>query len=548
MRRGRLVRCSLAMFFIAILVAIGLWTLSPGYTREDTYSLRQHGLSSTTNSYRRPNQAPLSGPASLTSRETTPRSTSVATYSPQVSLELRKWNDTSKSLTSSMKHSSVEEIVSGAATREFIAELHRPKTTSPKATAEQSFVIVQEYSDQLSVAMLGYMQLAQVADSLGLSIVEPFIQRSRVIGIPKQNDTSVPSLSDFFNFTVFQCLLHQCSVLHQPERRVHTFQDFLVQSSRRLVTIKLYKTHTPELRNTLYPCNASSDDYHIEASLNSHLNKAGAELSDQSGQRFSVTGSFCIQVDTFFPVSVQSIFVNVSRMFNKQYATYSGVHETSVHFTLVLLGLWSFCSIHPARYSIYDPSIEFQSHSCKGYALLPHSNLVISFAEAFISSLNVTKPLIAVHLRFERLLRAAYTNKVYQSRNLFFAECVGHIRAVLKHVLITKNSTIILVHDMKEYGSIAAKLHPDRRKLAQKVMIEKLTDLGLKVVSFNPKDPQFEGAPDEQTFAALVEQEALTMADQLVAVGGGFYQQNVVERFLQTHENKNLHVVCKNTI
>ena len=539
---------------VTVIVVAIVWILSPSYTREDTYSVRQYMYvsNSKTDSDRRPIQAPSSGLTTLTSHERTPRSTSVATHSLSVSPEPRKRNDTSlrsKSLASSMKHWS--EIVPGTAVtnaRESIPALHRAKTTSPKATAERSFVIVQEYADQLSVALLGYMQLAQVADRLGLGIVEPFVHRSRITGIPKEDGTNVPSLSDFFNFTAFQGLLRQCSVLHQPERHVHTFHDFLVQSSRRLVTIKLYKTHAPELRNIVYPCNASSDDYHIETSLNSHLNRAEAELSDQSGQGFALTQSFCIQVDTFFPVSVQSILVNVSRVFIKHYAASSGMYGTSIHFTLVLLGLWGFCSTNPAQYSIYDPSIEFQSYNCKDYALLPHSNLVISFAEAFISSLNVTKPLIAVHLRFERLLRAVSTSKVHQSRALFFAECTSHIRAVLRQILITNTSTIILVHDMKEYGSIAAKLHPDRRKLAQKVIIEKLIDFGLKVVSFNPKDPQFEGAPDDQTFAALVEQEALTMADQLVAVGGGYYQQNVVERFLQRHEHKNLHVVCKNTI
>lgn len=515
--------CSLAAF-TAIMVAIVLGVLSSSHTWEGTYSVRQHVQTSIVNgSWRRPIQATFN---TLANHETTPKSTSVATYSPPVSPEIRNWTHSLvNSPASSMKHSF--EVMA--------------------STTERSFVIVQEYADQLSVALLGYMQLAQVADGLGLSIVEPFVQRSRVIGIPKESGTSVPSLSNFFNFTAFQSLLHRCSILHHPEGRLHTFRDFLVQSSRRLVIIKLYKTHTVELKNVVYPCNASSSDYYIENSLNSHLDKAGAETSDQNEQRFTVSGSFCIDVDTFFPVSVQSIFVNVSRMFIKQYATYSGVYKTPIPFTFVLLGLWSFCTRKPAQYSLYDPSIEFQSYNCKDYALLPHSNLVKLFAEAFISSLNVTTPLIAVHLRFERLLRAAYTSKVHQSRALYFAECTGQICAVLRQILSMNNSTTILVHDMKEYGSIAAKLHPDRRGLAQKLIIDKLTDLGLKVVHFNPRDPQFNGAPDEQTFAALVEQEALTMADQLVAVGGGFYQQSVVERFLQTHGNKNLHVVCQNT-
>ena len=419
-------------------------------------------------------------------------------------------------------------------------------TSPPTLPSARAFVVVETYTNQLSAALLGYLQLAQVIDSLNMGVVEPFVFMSKLFGIPEQPTNvsapvSVPKLSDYFELTAFQDLLHQCSVLHHPNTHIFTFKDFLVQSSRTLVIVDIRRSDHPR---KVRICHNTTSAATTEKKLNTHVSAAKEQAMKLHGKEeynFTVIESLCVQYSSRSPISLKDELIS-GLAFVRQVLKSRSLNANTI--SLILTGTWGLVSPVPALYSIYDPSITLQNYNCN-ITLLPHTDLVMSFAAAFFRSLNLSRPIIAVHLRFEQLFKSAF--KVFKTTIAYINKCLIHVRHLLEQLVggsnVETHSKGIYVRDMKQYGSNSAKIHPEIKKHGQ-FALHLLDHFGLKEVQFYPNDPQFRGAPTEQTFVALVEQEALTMVDKLVLIGGGRYQEHMADRFLQTHSRNDIYFLC----
>lgn len=423
------------------------------------------------------------------------------------------------------------------------ASVTSPHTPALPSGTCRGFVVVETYTNQLSAALLGYLQLARVTDSLNMGVVEPFVFQSKLFGLPNQRaNVSVPQLSEYFDLRAFQDLLHQCSVLHHPDAHIFSFHDFLVQSSRNLVRVHIRRSDHPR---KVHVCRNTTSVSRIERKINTHVNtvrEQATKLHGMEGYNFTVIKSLCIEYNPRSPISLKGKLTRALELVSQVLTSRSNTAS------LILTGSWGLVSPLPALYSIYDPSITLQNYNCN-ITLLPHTELVRFYASEFFHSLNLSRPIIAVHLRFEQLFKSAF--KVFQTTIAYYNKCLIRVRHLLEHLVGVSSrgghTKGIFVRDMKEYGSNSAKIHPQVEKHSQ-LALRLLDYVGLKEVQFDPSDPQFRGAPTEQTFVALVEQEALTMVDTLVLIGGGRYQEHMADRFLLTHSRKDIHFLCTRNV
>ena len=412
-----------------------------------------------------------------------------------------------------------------------------------------AFAVVERYTNQLSTSLLGFLQVSQILDALNLSVAEPFVLSSKLHGIPPVNDT--PSLSCYFNRSAFQALLHECAVLHYPERKLYKYREFLVRSSRNLVVVHLsmymYRPNG-RMERKVRICSNSYDDtaMNLQRKLNSHLAAVAGDEKDRTYANFSVIMSLCLDFDPKTPISLKQQLKNVMKIASDKYEiSTQSITESNVSF--VLMGSWGLMYNFRSLYSIFDPSVTLQYHNCN-ITQVPHTESVASFARAFLHSLNVSRPLIAIHLRFEQIIKSAFAIYRNISAAAYISNCVKRVQQVLKKLVSSLHrvdgSIIngIIVHDLTTYGS-NCKTYNTIKKDSQAFMYI-LKSFGFREVSFDPRSPQFSGASTEQTFVSLVEQEALTMVDQLVLIGGGRFQTHIRDRFLRAHSRENIFEIC----
>ena len=295
-------------------------------------------------------------------------------------------------------------------------------------------------------------------------------------------------------------------------------------------------------------CSNSYDDtaMNLQRKLNSHLAAVVADEEASEGRtyaNFSVITSFCLDYNPKLPISLKQQLKNVIKLASDkcEESTHS-VIENTVSF--VLTGNWGLMRNFPSLYSIFDPSVTLQYHNCN-ITQVPHTESVASYARAFLNSLNASRPLVAVHLRFEQIFKSAFV--IYRNSPTYISDCVKRVHQVLEKLVSSLHRTDgsimngIIVHDLSTYGS-NHKTHTIKKH--SQVFMYIFKSFGFREVSFDPGSPQFSGASTEQTFVSLVEQEALTMVDRLVLIGGGRFQTHIKERFLREHPRENITELC----
>ena len=182
----------------------------------------------------------------------------------------------------------------------------------------------------------------------------------------------------------------------------------------------------------------------------------------------------------------------------------------------------------------------FNSTPCPQMFTAPHSTTVVTAAENFSKSLNLTRPVIGIHIRGEKL--------ILQNDPSYYTGCVQQLRELLDSgaVPTVSTSSVALFQDLGRYGSNSC--HHSNDCLSERLNFQtEINDFGYRVASYDPSG--FRPALLQSVFAAFVENDFLSNVDILVTVGLGNYQGNIVDRFLNHTGGvrDNLHRLCSVT-
>ena len=136
-----------------------------------------------------------------------------------------------------------------------------------------------------------------------------------------------------------------------------------------------------------------------------------------------------------------------------------------------------------------------------------HSNTVVNAASNFATMLNLTRPVIGVHVRGEKLIIHS------KNSHSHYKHCLQQLRDLLEGVANTSKGSVVLFHDLGKYGSNSCH-HYNVCHTERPNFISEIEEFEYRVASYDPS--WFRPALLQGVFAAFVEKEFLSSVDVLV--------------------------------
>ena len=191
----------------------------------------------------------------------------------------------------------------------------------------------------------------------------------------------------------------------------------------------------------------------------------------------------------------------------------------------VVIPWWNGIKNQRSGHFYYDPTFTARNFtdSCQMRSV-PYTSFVTNAASRVLDTLALPRPLIAFHVRSERI--AGRETKFHVKG--FVDKCMALLPRVLQAVQNKYNVSrdhIIFTYDGTEYGSTS--MNGFHRKPLATQIISKVKVLGIRNVQYKPLNDT------RADFAApqFVEQEILISADVLILVGHGSFQETLLTRF-----------------
>ena len=417
----------------------------------------------------------------------------------------------------------------------------KPTPAVPQHRA--SYVLVKNYDDQLGQATVTFLGLINITVHWDMTFVEPFViyEQSTLSGIPHSRDDF--HFGDFFNISGVSEILEKCALKENHVPFVSSFREFLVNANRQFVTLHLerdkrFLTRVMKPGEQVSQCTAAVRDklYNLENDLNKHVEEVKDEAMALHGQQYKFRGvrGLCANPRN---ISLRSVENAIFSTVEHDNAT-SPLTVVIPHFQEAM-NIDSPINVCEWRTCINDPDFAFNKYQCRAYSL-PHSHQVLNYVDEFRTSLNVSGPLIGIHFRSEKLAVIEYV----ESTPGYTARCLGRfeklIHFLMKKYIVTL-SNVVAIHDFGKYGTSSCAAGGNRCVQTRNAVLGKLRQLGIRVVLCDPADF---GVPVHRGLISLIEQEFLSTADYLLTLGGGNYQENIVERFHLTRGEEHYYGFC----
>ena len=406
----------------------------------------------------------------------------------------------------------------------------------------RGFILANDYQQQLFGGFKGFYHLSKIASALNLSVVEPFVTRTSLIGVPNLSEPGEPALklSHFYDLYGLREAFHQCSDI-----KLETFEAFFKKSSHNIVFVEFLTSL--DAYHSLFPKDTNKKILEIKSATRSvstslaqfntwaaHLyQKKCKKRSRCTSMRFSFRKSrvFLIDARPLHPLSWEQVKNTLESVINKEVEKYGSA--------TIVVPSWRDIQPPDMISSFFYSMPDFSWDYCRNMVLIPHSKTVMAIAEKFIKRTMKPHPVIGVHIRAERLLID------YKGDVTHLIDCLKILKNILRNGTVPNvhKENVHVFHDLGTYGSQSCdnycRMRNDRA-------VWEIGKLGHKIVYFKPQDRSY--ASLKNTLAAFVDREYLTRVDVLVTVGRGEYQQNIVERFLDRSGGKqdNLHRICNN--
>ena len=408
--------------------------------------------------------------------------------------------------------------------------------------------------EQLTMSSAHYISLLNLAQSWGLTGLEPTICRSRMYGLPgiaslcnqhpnasqrkPQNSVEV-RYSRLYNLSYLNRKLKQCFSADLRCRsgcvptdtslyKVIESLDYFIQSSyRELVLVhfvrgvggsasrvpflppdvvrSLEHKVTFSVENPIVDCTRLARETGLTSVVEHLFNQLASKTSD-----FEIKRVICIDTDRSKD--------GIDARHLKNAIFHSSLPNVSVVFTK-----WQNRGVIGEGRSVLS--------RCK-VSPIHHSEEVIATSKRFLSSMNIRQPFLSVHLRLERLYQCEALIPGYTSC------CVERLSSLLSKVLrkhgIDKKD-VLIIKDYGQYGTESCTYK--REYVAHSICLNltrdffaNLREYGYSASEFLPV--KFDGVPDNSAFVSLVEAGAILSGSALVAGGFGSYQGTVIKQFL----------------
>ena len=408
-----------------------------------------------------------------------------------------------------------------------------------KESSSRGLIYVLKYTEQLESALYDLWQMANLAAQWDLRLVEPFVYKSFYMLPPfifSYQDPQVLSFSDIYNFTAVQ----------------KNFKSYLKVDYDVLATQdELYKAHFDQIV-VVDICKGGKhcvESLKTHAGFNYFLQILKIKFASTNSQYFqgvsketSLTGSHNGN-QTGFSGFVQVVCVDGSNRIKFKTLLDSVLRSGTNSKPLVVFTSWNGVRSYSPKFFYTDPDFLKNQKTYSSIHSLPPSTSVKRAAKIFGETLRLSRPLLTIHIRMERLLADGGFEHV--------AECVKELEKTIERLKIEKglagnSGGMVVARDYGHEGSYTC-VRKKCSSLAKALNIDKrLKKLGAVIAEYDPTDydklPQPDSPSRQTGFASMVEKELLASGDYLVTVGWGSFQTSVVKRFLTDtkHEAKNL--------
>jgi hypothetical protein len=156
--------------------------------------------------------------------------------------------------------------------------------------------------------------------------------------------------------------------------------------------------------------------------------------------------------------------------------------------------------------------------------------------------LNKAKPLIGIHLRFERLRSNVFKNSGCLE-SLLNSAISSFIKKLVNTMGERPSQHILVISDSNPRGSDTCKASKCASP-ARNVEIMLNNQWAINTTTFVP---ELTGSPDHNGYVSIVEMNMLILCDYLIIVGHGNFQEQLVGSFLASGKpNSHLSRIGKN--
>ena len=411
----------------------------------------------------------------------------------------------------------------------FTVSLHSQEDV-PRFTG-RGFLLPVTVDQQLTGGLKGFTQLATLAAIFNLSTVEPYVQDSKLVGVPKDQDPGILRLSDIYDWEDLSRNFKGCS--KRTDHQISSFETFLKYGFRDIILVQMvttvtdFKSFFSGTSKRIIEVNHHNQNFLSSVKL---LNKWVESLQSQPSRIFRPARIVLVDARPSHSLPLSVLVKGLGSIITEEVSKFQ--------YATVLFVRWRAITPSAPRAQFYFIP-EFFWRPCQSIDLIKHSKSIVNTSAIFSQSLNDSHSdvIVGVHIRGERLLME-YKGNV--------SHCLDRLESLLHNLSLNGSERVAvrIVHDLGDFGTKSCD-HGLCLKRA-KNFVPQIQKLGYPIVSFDPA--RFSSVPTSSGFAAHVETEYLSNVDILVTLGWGGFQHVVSQRFLHKKKHKrkndNWHQIC----
>ena len=411
---------------------------------------------------------------------------------------------------------------------------HSQSPTSQLGHVQTSgYMMVVLYVEQLESAVWDMYQLLHLAMRWNMKLVEPFLLGSYFgIPVPKATGTLV-RFRDIYNVTAVNEQFRECT--HSKYPLIASYEEFAAQSYAGVWLLDIMKVGVAE-------CSAISRGREDDKLVENRINALSTKVSNGTlNQTIHISKHTC--TDARKAIDFEQLPYTLGIPVPKPGISDRGTtdkdkssHTRSKEQVGIVIRHWTGIRNEPTKFYYHDP--DFRPLLCPHIHTLEHSRTVKTAAQLLFAHLKLTRPLLGIHIRLERLIRNLDVEKPGTMK-----ECVGKLMSTVKALKVKYSLKSGQVLAVRDYGALGSQTCRQKQcyRIATELQIDaRLTALGVRLADYNPAVLKI---PRQSGLASTVEKELISTSDYLLTVGWGSFQRSVRDRILKNHPEDNVEIL-----
>ena len=423
--------------------------------------------------------------------------------------------------------------------------LSKTKAGGLSTTGSKGYVLVVNFEEQLCSALYDIYQLANVATSWNMTVVEPYIQGSQFkfkALPPKTTSPQMLRYRDILDLNETNNLFKSC--LKSNRSILTPFEDFAEDASHIEHVLVLYLNRYRESQTTCERVQYANA-LELTRRVDGYIRRVSESRRNRSGWKLANFGTI--------PHSVTCLDTRKTINFHHLLKTDPQIKLITQSHSNILVLIPTWRGIRKVQHKFFYYDHFYRQPPCRELHSIPHSKRIQSASEKYRKYLQLDHPFIGIHIRLERVIRTERRLTGYLSR------CITEFFQLLQTLLRSHNSTShqekksIVFRDYSESGSMTCANVGCRRIANELRLDEKLNKIGVKMGQYSPVTF---GEPSVSGYISMTELELLSNADYLLTLGHGSYHSRLIHRFNINHGTsgrtkhdsgeENLFTVCHN--